>query len=190
VNDKIKRATVGPLPGVTQDIAGYKVRPLGQDFFNISDSFVVLCGCYSFHIIAPRQRNTRRWSVLICLPHVLFLWAPVSYSSMILWTPFFLSLDINSICIRRYLLEKSCKTNECQSIKCNSWKCCPVMGKMSIALHFFYCISFPYMQFLYNDRTCSLLSICEMLGYVTCPLFHLVFCVRYQFILHSHFVQL
>ncbi|KAM0928077.1 hypothetical protein ACQ4PT_002258 [Festuca glaucescens] len=25
VNDKIKRATVGPLPGVTQDIAGYKV---------------------------------------------------------------------------------------------------------------------------------------------------------------------
>ena len=26
VNDKIKRATVGPLPGVTQDMAGYKVR--------------------------------------------------------------------------------------------------------------------------------------------------------------------
>nr|TKW00565.1 hypothetical protein SEVIR_8G118600v2 [Setaria viridis] len=25
VNDKIKRATVGPLPGVTQDIAGYKI---------------------------------------------------------------------------------------------------------------------------------------------------------------------
>jgi hypothetical protein len=24
-NDKIKRARVGPLPGVTQDIAGYKV---------------------------------------------------------------------------------------------------------------------------------------------------------------------
>lgn len=28
VKDKNKRATVGPLPGVTQDIAGYKVRLL------------------------------------------------------------------------------------------------------------------------------------------------------------------
>ena len=25
MQEKIKRATVGPLPGVTQDIAGYKV---------------------------------------------------------------------------------------------------------------------------------------------------------------------
>lgn len=26
VQEKMKRATVGPLPGVTQDIAGYKVK--------------------------------------------------------------------------------------------------------------------------------------------------------------------
>jgi len=26
VQEKIKRATVGPLPGVTQDIAGFKVK--------------------------------------------------------------------------------------------------------------------------------------------------------------------
>lgn len=36
VHDKMKRATVGPLPGVTQDIAGYKVRLLGQYFLYIS----------------------------------------------------------------------------------------------------------------------------------------------------------
>lgn len=27
VQDRLKRATVGPLPGVTQDIAGFKVKP-------------------------------------------------------------------------------------------------------------------------------------------------------------------
>jgi len=33
VKDKNKRATVGPLPGVTQDIAGYKVMNAVEPMF-------------------------------------------------------------------------------------------------------------------------------------------------------------
>lgn len=36
VQDKLKRATVGPLPGVTQDIAGFKVKPLFCCYLSLS----------------------------------------------------------------------------------------------------------------------------------------------------------
>jgi hypothetical protein len=56
VKDKKKRATVGPLPGVTQDIAGYKVMLLSQCFFNIPDSFIFMFLLFPYYF--ARQQKT------------------------------------------------------------------------------------------------------------------------------------
>lgn len=63
--DKNKRATVGPLPGVTQDIAGYKVMLFSQCFFNITDSFICI---YSF---ARQQKTENIKSFCYCMKHLI-----------------------------------------------------------------------------------------------------------------------
>lgn len=53
VQEKMKKARVGPLPGVTQDIAGFKVRNIQQHRW--SDYAVVACFLMAevdcFHIV-------------------------------------------------------------------------------------------------------------------------------------------
>lgn len=112
VHDKNKRATVGPLPGVTQDIAGYKVR--------IWTKVYVLEDTYQSKYCKKKEWGTLPWNLI--------------------------------------------RGNVVHSL-----------AKMEMALHFCYC-----MEHLICG-ICSLLSICETLGYVTCPLIHLV-CIAFAII--------
>lgn len=66
MKDKNKRATVGPLPGVTQDIAGYKVMLLSQCFFTIADSFIFMFLFILYYF--ARQQKTWISSMLTILP--------------------------------------------------------------------------------------------------------------------------
>lgn len=49
VQEKTKRARVGPLPGVTQDIAGFKVRNIlgqrGSDYVVVACSIIAKIDC-------------------------------------------------------------------------------------------------------------------------------------------------
>ena len=128
MKDKNKRATVGPLPGVTQDIAGYKVMLLSQCFFNIKDSFIFMFLFFPYYF--ARQQKTWRSSMLTILPpNCCYLCGTLS-----LWTSFFLSLDVNSKCCKRE--DWGTHTHGGWLIKNDVHS----LAKIAWALHFYYCM--------------------------------------------------
>ena len=95
VPDKNKRAMVGPLPGVTQDIAGYKVRI----WTNISLTFLTLWWMFVFFPYYHTRYQTRP------PPSPVYIICIGNCQLIHLGTSFFLSLNVNSMCLRTYLSE-------------------------------------------------------------------------------------
>lgn len=71
VQEKTKRARVGPLPGVTQDIAGFKVRNIQQHRW--SDYAVVACFLMAIVLLPSYCGNCRRKGVLLSCLFLLML---------------------------------------------------------------------------------------------------------------------
>ena len=149
VKDKNKRATVGPLPGVTQDIAGYKVMLLSQCFFNIKDSFIFMFLFFPYYF-ATQQKTWRSSMLTILPPNWCYLCGTLS-----LWTPFFLPLDVNNKCCKRE--DWGTHTHGVWFIKNDVHS----LAKIAWALHFYYymkhlihgiCIFLTFL-FLEQDRT-------------------------------------
>lgn len=100
VQEKTKRATVGPLPGVTQDIAGYKVDWI------ICFSFLTFLWChlqknlYNFLPWSSTLRILIHWALMFYLHIPLFLfWSSIWYALYvhgIIWWQSVLNLNLDT----------------------------------------------------------------------------------------------